>query len=172
MRLTCLLRNKNLSRPWSHMDKNELKWEKDENFVVKLEFEEDPLIPIGVSYSNLYEWPKSDAEFVRSSDGRKGNNNNNNSHSREPKVVESINCRRMCLKSYEFSRKESVPEKTQKCYERVMEKVASKSHCGKENSRKRNNCLVLRRMKEISCSSLSKVFYGILSCIIVVDVLE
>ncbi|CAL0316992.1 unnamed protein product [Lupinus luteus] len=87
----------------------------------------DARVPVRASYVNLYKWPESDAEFVRSN-GRKGNNSYSNLHHvgyGKPRVVDRISCRQMYLKSYKFSRKETVHEKTQKCFERVKDKVAS-----------------------------------------------
>ncbi|CAL0299556.1 unnamed protein product [Lupinus luteus] len=138
----------------------------------------DPRVPVRASYVNIYKWPESDAEFVRSN-GRNGNNKYNDSNSLHalyghPRVVDSISCRQIYLRSYKFSRKETVPEKTQKCFGKVKEKVGSNSSHGgrkkRSRSRKRRKCLVLRKMKEISCAALFRVFYRFLSCAASVDV--
>ncbi|RDX81828.1 hypothetical protein CR513_37443, partial [Mucuna pruriens] len=77
----------------------------------------DPRVPVRATYMNLYKWPESDAEFVRSV-SRRG------SHvCGQARVVDSISCRQMYLRSYKFSRKETVPEKTQKCFGRVKDRV-------------------------------------------------
>ncbi|KAH1227587.1 hypothetical protein GmHk_10G027795 [Glycine max] len=86
----------------------------------------DPRVPVRATYVNLYKWPESDAEFVRR---RGGGSHMCGGH---PRVVDSISCRQMYLRSYKFSRKESVPEKTQKCFGRVKERVKKqgRSHHG------------------------------------------
>ncbi|KAF2288773.1 hypothetical protein GH714_012784 [Hevea brasiliensis] len=82
----------------------------------------DPRVPVRATYVNLYKWPESDAEFIKSvhrvGQGFQG----------QPRVVDSISCRQMYLRSYTFSRKESVPERTKKCFGRVKEKVAKANH--------------------------------------------
>ncbi|KAJ1416903.1 hypothetical protein SESBI_17067 [Sesbania bispinosa] len=126
----------------------------------------DPRVPVRATYVNLYKWPESDAEFVKSvsSSGRRGSHVYGH-----PRVVDSISCRQMYLRSYKFSRKETVPEKTQKCFGRVKEKVA---HGGgrRRHQGRRRKCLVWRKMKEISCAALFRIFHGFLSCGTSVDV--
>ncbi|TXG59073.1 hypothetical protein EZV62_016902 [Acer yangbiense] len=66
--------------------------------------------PVRATYVNLYKWPESDAEFVRSVTSRGGaaaanvRRGLNNAH--HPRVVDSISCRQMYLRSYTFSREE------------------------------------------------------------------
>ncbi|KAE9589966.1 hypothetical protein Lalb_Chr21g0314511 [Lupinus albus] len=84
-------------------------------------------------------------------------------HESDAEFVRSKDDRQKCLRSY---------KKTLKCFERVMEKVTSKSHDGRKNSSSRRKCSVLRKMKEITCSPLIKVFYRFLSCVFVLDVVE
>ncbi|XP_004497433.1 uncharacterized protein [Cicer arietinum] len=122
----------------------------------------DPRVPVRASYVNLYKWPESDAEFVKSVslNGRRGS-----SHVYDhPRVVDSISCRQMYLRSYTFSRKETVPEKTQKCFGRVKDKVK------RRNEGSRRKCLILRKMKEVSCNALFRIFHRFLSCGASVDV--
>ncbi|CAL5207163.1 unnamed protein product [Lathyrus oleraceus] len=130
----------------------------------------DPRVPVRANYVNLYKWPESDAEFVKSVSLNGGHGH--------PRVVDSISCRQMYLKSYTFSRKETVPEKTQKCFGRVKEKVAHSGGGGggggggrkKRNQGRRRKCLVLRKMREISCNTLFRIFHRFLSCGASVDV--
>ncbi|KAF7804520.1 uncharacterized protein G2W53_043631 [Senna tora] len=119
----------------------------------------DPRVPVRATYVNLYKWPESDAEFVRSVSSNRRKGSQVHGH---PRVVDSISCRQMYLRSYKFSRKESVPEKTQKCFGRVKEKVAH----GKRK------CLVWRKVREISCSTLFRIFHRFLSCAASVDVVD
>ena len=78
---------------------------------------------------------ESDVEFVR----RRG------SHvCGHPRVVDSVSCRRRC------QRKEMVPKKTQKCFEKVMERVKGRSHDKGSGFVRRRKCSVWRKMREIS----------------------
>ena len=122
--------------------------------------------PIRATYVNLYKWPESDAEFVRSvsSAGSRGAA----ASSGHPRVVDSISCRQLYLRSYTFSRKESVPEKTRKCLGRVRERVV----LYRRERKSRGSDAVARRAKEVSCAALSAVFRRLLSCTIKVDVVD
>ncbi|KAA3471759.1 hypothetical protein E1A91_D08G002700v1 [Gossypium mustelinum] len=121
----------------------------------------DTRVPIRPTYVNLYKWPESDAEFVRSlsSDGRSGGGGRVRST-----VVDSISCRQMYLRSYTFHRNEAGPEKT-KCFGRV-----------KKERRKRNKSkkkrMALRRAKEVSFAALLAMFRRLLSCTTKVDVAD
>ncbi|CAN1775555.1 hypothetical protein LINPERHAP1_LOCUS13369 [Linum perenne] len=136
----------------------------------------DPRVPGRTTYVSLYKWtePDSHADLINSA-RRVG---------QQPRVVDSISCRQMYLRSYTFSRKETVPEKTRKCFGKVKEKVSS---CGggqqrsRGNKNKRNDgggrgkrkggwkkCRVLRKVKEMSCG----IFHRLLSCASTVDVVD
>ncbi|OMP07742.1 hypothetical protein COLO4_07093 [Corchorus olitorius] len=116
-------------------------------------------VPVRANYVNLYKWPESEAEFVRSrSSGIYG----------QPRIVESISCRQMYLRSYRFSRKETLPEKTVKCFGRVKEKVSiskKKKSCRRIRRRK---CLVWRKVKVV----LFRFFKRLLFCSASVDVVD
>lgn len=113
-------------------------------------------IPARASYVNLYKWPESDAEFVRSTADGGGTP----LHSR---VGESISCRKMYLRSYTFSRKaETIPERTMKCFVKVREKVVSR--------RKDNG--YLRRWKTRKLQRWSDIFRRLLFCAAAVDVVD
>lgn len=114
-------------------------------------------VPVRATYMNLYKWPESDAEFIKSVSSRK---NNNIIH---PKVVDSISCRQLYLKSYTFSREEEcVKEKTSmKCYGRKK----------KSGDRRRRKCNKgIKKAKELSCAALTSIFRRLLSCTVKVDV--
>lgn len=123
-------------------------------------------MPVRATYVNLYKWPESDAEFIKSvhrvAQGFQG----------QPRVVDSISCRQMYLRSYTFSRKESVPEKTKKCIGRVKEKVANHGKKKKDQKGRKRKCLVFRKVKEFSCSALFRIFHRLLSCGASVDVVD
>ena len=121
----------------------------------------DPRVPVRATYVNLYKWPESDAEFVRSRRSAAMHG--------QPRVVDSISCRQMYLRSYRFSRKETVPEKTVKCFGRVKEKVGA--HGKRSSSKKRlirRKCLVWRKVKVV----LFRFFNRLLSCSASVDVVD
>ncbi|KAL5546269.1 hypothetical protein UlMin_005956 [Ulmus minor] len=126
----------------------------------------DPRVPVRATYVNLYKWPESDKEFVRSVSSR-GCKGGVHGH---PRVVDSISCRQMYLRSYKFSKKETMPEKTQKCFGRVMDKmVRGKKQKSKERKKR---CLFLGKVKEFSCSALFGIFRSCLSCAASVDVMD
>ncbi|XP_022756587.1 uncharacterized protein LOC111304312 [Durio zibethinus] len=127
----------------------------------------DTRVPVRPTYVNLYKWPESDAEFVRSlnSDGRRGGR-------AHPTVVDSISCRQMYLRSYTFHRNETEPEKT-KCFGRVKkEKVKSPTRKNKSETVAKKRCVALRRAKEVSCAALLTMFRSLLSCTTKVDVAD
>ncbi|KAH7865154.1 hypothetical protein Vadar_002916 [Vaccinium darrowii] len=134
----------------------------------------DARVPIRATYVNLYKWPESDAEFVRSvSSGSR-----DQLPRQHPRVVDSISCRQLYLKSYTFSRKETVPERTKKCLARAREKVARARRRGKDqvHGRKRPRAVVVgrrvRRVKELSCAALCALFHRLLTCTASVDVVD
>ncbi|KAF7832803.1 uncharacterized protein G2W53_015136 [Senna tora] len=57
-----------------------------------------------------------------------------------------------------------LPEKTQKCFGRVEEK--------KPPPPRKRKCLVWRQVREISCSTLFRIFHRFLSCATSVDVVD
>ncbi|XP_014511555.2 uncharacterized protein LOC106770254 [Vigna radiata var. radiata] len=122
-----------------------------------------PRVPVRATYMNLYKWPESDAEFVR----------RRRSHvCGHPRVVDSVSCRQMYLRSYKFSRKETVPERTQKCFGKVKERVKGRSHHKGNGFVRRRKCLVWRKMREISRAALFMIFRRFLSCGATVDVVQ
>jgi hypothetical protein len=139
-------------------------------------------VPVRATYVNLYKWPESDAEFVRSvsskerRSGAAGVPHWHHHHHNHPRVVDSISCRQMYLRSYTFTRKETVPEKTQKCFGRVKEKMVinndERKNKRKKKNGKRSKCLVLRKVKEFSSAALFKIFQRLLSCSASIDVVN
>ncbi|KAL0309797.1 UNVERIFIED_CONTAM: hypothetical protein Sradi_5922000 [Sesamum radiatum] len=131
----------------------------------------DARIPARATYVNLYKWPESDAEFVKSASTHGGAR----LHSR---VVESISCRQMYLRSYTFSRKETVTERTIKCFGKVRERVVAgrkeKKRVWRRRWRtgRRRRCLLARRVKECSRAALCAIFRRMLLCTTTVDVVD
>ncbi|XP_051130549.1 uncharacterized protein LOC127251038 [Andrographis paniculata] len=129
--------------------------------------------PIRATYVNLYKWPGSDAEFMRSAAVHGGGAR---LHSR---VVDSLSCRQMYLRSYTFSRKEeTVPERTINCFRKVRERVAAaggderNGKVRRRRRRRRRRRVVVGRMKEISRAALRGVFRRLLFCTATVDVVD
>ncbi|KAK7284242.1 hypothetical protein RJT34_18984 [Clitoria ternatea] len=130
----------------------------------------DARVPVRATYVNLYKWPESDAEFVRSVSCNREKGTQMYGH---PRVVDSISCRQMYLRSYTFSREEEhVPENTHTCFGRVKVKNKNKNKNSVENGKKKNKCLVWSKAKEVSCSALSRIFRSLLSCSASVDVVD
>ncbi|GMJ00778.1 hypothetical protein like AT5G02640 [Hibiscus trionum] len=121
----------------------------------------DTGVPVRPTYVNLYKWPESDAEFIRSLSSDRRSSGGVRARSA---VVDSISCRQMYLRSYTFHTNEPEPEKT-KCFGRVDKKEI------RENKSKKKRT-ALRRAKEVSCAALLAVFRRLLSCTTEVDVAD
>ncbi|KAJ1378275.1 hypothetical protein SESBI_48011 [Sesbania bispinosa] len=107
----------------------------------------DTHLPIRPTFVNLYKWPESDVEFVKTV-------NSNNSA-----VPDSLSCRQMYLRSYKFSRKKvGVTEKTMKCLSRVKESVLYAS-----NKNLKGKDKILGRAKVVTYAAVS-IFQRLLSC--------
>lgn len=134
---------------------------------------------VRATYENLYKWPESDAEFIRSvscnvrSAGGGG-------YSGHPRVVDSISCRQLYLRSYTFSREEDggnrteeEEEETTKCCggARKVEATgrkrksasASAADGGRGHGRRKKKCCRFRR-------AMVSIFRSLLSCTAKVDV--
>ncbi|KAJ8560305.1 hypothetical protein K7X08_004363 [Anisodus acutangulus] len=129
-------------------------------------------IPVRATYINLYKWPESDAEFIKSVSSRMNHNSTHNIH---PKMVDSISCRQLYLRSYTFSREEEkVNEKTSmKCYgkkKKGRNNNITGSNINSSGGQRRRKCKGFRRAKEIPCAAFASIFRRLLSCTIKVDV--
>lgn len=148
---------------------------------------DDTWIPVRATYVNLYKWPESDAEFVRSvSSSGRGRVTDNDSSTRSftrsistngrldgpshPRIVDSMSCRQIYLRSYTFSRKESIPQKAKKCACRIKERVSSRGRTRKVSGEGHGSIVVLRKAKEVSCAAMNVVFRRLLYCTTKVDV--
>ncbi|KAH0465082.1 hypothetical protein IEQ34_005185 [Dendrobium chrysotoxum] len=108
----------------------------------------DAHVQIRPACANLYKSAESDAEFVRSliTGAAVGSSAINNINRRRlgpnlAPVVDGYSCRQKFLRSYTFSKKETVPEKTAKCFGKVKERAADlpcirspMNHCGERSS--------------------------------------
>ncbi|URE38904.1 hypothetical protein MUK42_06382 [Musa troglodytarum] len=94
----------------------------------------------------------------------------------------------MYLRSYTFSRRESVPERTQRCLGRVRETAAvfpfrQRNDDNNKNipntrmkterkKRKKKARVTVRKLREVSCSTLYFIFHRLLSCTARVEVVR
>ncbi|GMJ08914.1 hypothetical protein like AT5G02640 [Hibiscus trionum] len=123
----------------------------------------DTKVAIRPTYTKLYKWPESDAEFVRSLRSNNGSSRGGHAH---PTTVDSISCRQMYLRSYTFHRSDDEPEKT-KCFGRVH------SPRGKNKSKPvAKKCVALRRAKSVSCPALFAMFRRLFLCTSKVNVAD
>ncbi|KAL4587628.1 hypothetical protein LXL04_000500 [Taraxacum kok-saghyz] len=143
----------------------------------------DARVPVRATYVNLYKWPDSDREFVRSV-SRNSHRKNGESQG-HPRLVDSISCRQLYLRSYTFSRKESLNERTMSCIGRVKERAAVRGKQKKSPSsidgggrrrdggkRRRRKCTVVMKAKEASYAALASIFRRLLSCTTKIDVVD
>ncbi|PKA49029.1 hypothetical protein AXF42_Ash020608 [Apostasia shenzhenica] len=126
--------------------------------------------PLRSSYINLYKWAESDAEFVRSV---AGGSHDRSSLRAGPRVVDSFSCRQMYLRSYTFCKKETVPEKTIKCFGRVTERAADLSFVSHQRRRRSGGSFSttkVKKKKKKGCSLFCSIFRRLLSCTTSFDV--
>ncbi|PKA61870.1 hypothetical protein AXF42_Ash008702 [Apostasia shenzhenica] len=138
----------------------------------------DAGVPSRLSYVNLHKWAESDAEFVRSVAA--AGYDDRRSFAPAPRVVDSYSCRQMYLRSYTFSKKETVPEKTIKCFARVKDRAAdlpfinhrrkysgadgSFSSFNTERSCRRSSAETKQKKKKKGCSLFFSIFRRLLLC--------
>ncbi|XP_073151997.1 uncharacterized protein [Henckelia pumila] len=120
---------------------------------------EDVQSPVRATYVNLYKWPESDAEFVKSA----AVHGSARLHGR---VMDSISCRQMYLRSYTFSRKQTLLEKTLKCLAKVRETVAAVRERKWESLRNMEfrRRVVTTEVKDFSAAAFRAMFRRLLSC--------
>ncbi|KAK9069166.1 hypothetical protein SSX86_013282 [Deinandra increscens subsp. villosa] len=142
---------------------------------------DDARVPVRATYVNLYKWPDSDREFVRSV-SRNSDRSTGENPVGHPRVVDSISCRQLYLRSYTFSRKESLNERTMKCIGRVKPRKSCpvESDGGgrrrdggkRRRRRKKKKCTMVMKAKEASYAALASIFRRLLSCTTKVDVVD
>ncbi|CAD5164942.1 unnamed protein product [Musa acuminata subsp. malaccensis] len=147
--------------------------------------------PVRANYKILYKWPESDVEFVKSmASGRRGETgglDERRKRSAGPSVVDSYSCRQLYLRSYTFTKEESVPEKTKRCLRKVKETAAAVPLFSTRNTEKggsvdmgskrrrkeeKENCANTRKLREMTHSALHAVFHRLLFCTASVDVVD
>ncbi|XP_020583368.1 uncharacterized protein LOC110026671 [Phalaenopsis equestris] len=120
------------------------------------------------SYINLRKWAESDAEFVRSlSSVSLSTENRACWPPASPTVIDSFSCRQLYLRSYAFSKKEPLPKKAIKCFEKFKRKAIDHLHCfsddisyvsGKEDKKK----MILKKKKKKKKKKGRSVFFSVL----------
>ncbi|KAG8371621.1 hypothetical protein BUALT_Bualt13G0107300 [Buddleja alternifolia] len=121
---------------------------------------DDCHVPVKATFVNLYKWPESDVEFVKSMSFTKVFKDGHNSfkYGDDSKVVDRFSSRQLFLRSYPFTREED--DTIIKCTQWSKEKAAEdriKRNSGGDDRRK---CARLRRAKAASGS----FFRRLLSC--------
>ncbi|XVF46444.1 hypothetical protein PTKIN_Ptkin03bG0027300 [Pterospermum kingtungense] len=137
----------------------------------------DTKVPVRPTFVNLYKWPESDAEFVRSlnSGGRRGGGGGGGGRG-HPTVVDSISCRQMYLRSYKFHRNDDEPAEKTKCFgrvknnkdQKVVKSPTRKKKYSSKTAAKNKKCMGLKRAKQ----ALLAMFRRMLSCTTKVDVAD
>ncbi|KAL8516159.1 hypothetical protein ACS0TY_014721 [Phlomoides rotata] len=130
---------------------------------------DDARVPVRATYVNLYKWPESDFEFVRSMSSVSRKNETQSSIYGHPRVVDSFSCRQMYLRSYTFSREEDLPDEkaTLKCLSMGRDKKRnSGGHRGGDAGGRGN----LKKAKSASCSVFASIFRRLLACTTEIDV--
>ncbi|KAL3530677.1 hypothetical protein ACH5RR_009999 [Cinchona calisaya] len=149
-------------------------------------------VPVRATYVNLYKWPESDVEFIRSLSSNERSRNGSRGgggvghHYHHPKVVDSISCRQLYLRSYTFSRDDDDfddHDKRKRSCTRFRERMHAASNRrrkrklmrggGSEGGRVsggRRKYTGFRKAKEVSCAALEAIFRRLLSCTTKVDV--
>ncbi|XP_030451838.1 uncharacterized protein LOC115673724 [Syzygium oleosum] len=133
--------------------------------------------PVRATYVNLYKWPESDAEFVRSvsSNRRAGGSGGRtiDHHAIHARVVDSISCRQMYLRSYPLSREENaLPDNETRCFSRRRRAKGSEGDKKRKERRRRRRCVALRKVREASWTAMFRIFHRLLSCSASVDVVD
>ncbi|GAA0147503.1 hypothetical protein LIER_07186 [Lithospermum erythrorhizon] len=142
----------------------------------------DTRTPVRATYVNLYKWPESDAQFIRS---MSYNTNKNNGRGRgpdhpRPEVVDSISCRQLYLRSYTFSKKDHKDENT-KWFARIKSKKGDNHRRrrrsggggkGRRGGGGGRSCGRWRKVKEVTCSALVSIFRRLFFCTTKVDIVN
>ncbi|RZC55141.1 hypothetical protein C5167_013994 [Papaver somniferum] len=139
--------------------------------------------PVSVSFKKNYRWPESDAEFLSKLITTKNaetspcssSSSSSSANGSKPMVsnfYESSVCRQRYLRSYTFSKKETVTEKTKKWFFIKAEKV-------------KKSCMIKKKLSSLSLlkednnkNSRSDdnfckcIFKFVFNCLVVVDVHE
>ncbi|XP_057458628.1 uncharacterized protein LOC130749310 [Lotus japonicus] len=117
----------------------------------------DTPLPVRPNFTNLYKWPESDVEFVKTVNS----NNNSESPHVHSRGVDSLSCRQTYLKSYTFSRKKvgAIEKIIKYCLSRTKEFVFCTSS---KLDLKGNNKKILGRAKDVTCAVVS-IYHRLLS---------
>ncbi|XP_047319664.1 uncharacterized protein LOC124923744 [Impatiens glandulifera] len=110
-------------------------------------------VVVRATFKNLYKWPESDAEFLKSV-------SSNKPHLGQPRVVDSISCRQMYLKSYTFSRDDD--------HKGPVREIRIRSR----SSRRAKTVTASKSFKEASLAALQSAFGRLLSCTTKIDVVS
>ncbi|KAG6518155.1 hypothetical protein ZIOFF_021557 [Zingiber officinale] len=74
--------------------------------------------PLKAIHSVPYKWPDSDITFVKSVAAVQSRG------ARSPDIIDGYSCRQLYLRSYTFTKKETVPQKTRRCFRKLQDSAA------------------------------------------------
>ncbi|XP_051143379.1 uncharacterized protein LOC127259809 [Andrographis paniculata] len=142
---------------------------------------DDARVPVRATYVNLYKWPESDFEFVRSmsrssKDGGAGAGDRIYGH---PRVVDSFSCRQLYLRSYTFSREDdhaaaaaAASDHRKKPAVNCLGLPAKDGKRKQKKRKSRDDGDRDRKKRAASCSFLASVFRRLLACTTKIDVVN
>ncbi|KAF9620207.1 hypothetical protein IFM89_010942 [Coptis chinensis] len=134
----------------------------------------DAQVPINISFRKIYSWPESDAEFLKllSTTSNEKCSSSLCTAPRRPSCHEKYALRQRYLRSYNFSKEETVPQRAKKWFskEEIVSQRKKKWHEMKQKIK------VISNPKDKcaggSFSFFQSAFKFLLSCIAKVDVNE
>ncbi|GAA0174450.1 hypothetical protein Leryth_011696 [Lithospermum erythrorhizon] len=124
------------------------------------------------NYVKVHKWPESDAEFAKAEDipnmqtplGESGQ-----LLEAQPRMVDNVSCRQIYLRSYQFSKKETMPERTKKCLGKFRQRMV---HEKKKTGDKIRSCKGKDKVKmKKSVPAFRAMFQKMLSCTTSIDVM-
>ncbi|KAK6142053.1 hypothetical protein DH2020_013882 [Rehmannia glutinosa] len=126
----------------------------------------DAPAPVRATYSNLYKWPESDAEFMKSMISGEG------------KVVDGLSSRQLYFRSYTFSTEDQNYMTKIKCLLRLAKRAVRRKRRSSSLA-KRTAEAVKRKRRTSSCGGGgrksdddSNIFRRMLACTFKLDVLD
>ncbi|GLJ06719.1 hypothetical protein SUGI_0046140 [Cryptomeria japonica] len=125
----------------------------------------DAQAPTRATFESIHRWPHSEAEFVRVMRSKDDLN-----PKRRAEYVDGYSCRQMYLRSYTFSRKETVPQKTKKCFGKVKDRMSTMVNTSKKDKRASLLRKIRDKIVERYCAAMAAIFHRLLSCTTSVEV--
>ncbi|KAG6521519.1 uncharacterized protein LOC122050540 [Zingiber officinale] len=140
----------------------------------------DAKSPVRASYKVLYKWPESDVAFAKSAAAVQSRRHElphvgsfSSIEARAPAVVDGYSCRQLYLRSYTFTKKETVPQRTRRCMRKLKDGTAvfpifSAAAARTIEDRSESKTVKKNKMK----SALHSVFHRLLFCATKIEVAD